>query len=169
MKVEFRRTGERRYAVTVFREGRPPITMDPAPGFDPVMPHDLVHLVVEREIGLAGGIYGQIAAGGNAGTFRPVVAEGQNQREAARLRRRESRRGDDLLRRDRDQAVLSERAVHFCLEEWLARSAGRPSARSASPAPIDPRTLDRVCQSLDETSRRWQALNIGGSLTLQWP
>ncbi len=44
--------------------------MNPAPGYDDLLPHDLVHLVVELHWGLRDGIYGDVAAGGNAGTFR---------------------------------------------------------------------------------------------------
>lgn len=72
MEVEFRRTGERRYAVTIFRKSYAHIEMNPAPGYDPIMPHDLLHLAVESEIGLRCGIFGQIAAGGNAGTFHTI-------------------------------------------------------------------------------------------------
>jgi hypothetical protein len=69
VKVEFRRTAARRYAVSVHRDGPAPIVMAPAPGYDPLMPHDLLHLIVEGELGLARGIFGQLAAGGHAGRF----------------------------------------------------------------------------------------------------
>lgn len=72
MKVEFRRTGERRYAVTVFRENYPTLEMNPAPGYDALMPHDLMQFIVENELGLRCGICGQLADGGNAGTFRSL-------------------------------------------------------------------------------------------------
>ena len=68
MDVEFRRTGERRYAVTIIVPGRPMLEMNPAPGYDTRMPHDLIHFVVERELGIRHGIFGQLAAGGTAGT-----------------------------------------------------------------------------------------------------
>jgi len=69
MKVQFHRTGERRYAIVVLREGQEPLRMDSAPGYDSLMPHDLQHLIVEQELGIRLGIFGQIAAGGTAGTF----------------------------------------------------------------------------------------------------
>src|SRR5215475_14341329 len=114
MEVEFKRTGERRYAITIFREAYPTIEMNPAPGYDPIMPHDLLHLVVEREIGLRRGIFGQIAAGGNAGTFHSVPSSTGSGREDARLRRRASKRGEKLLREGRDESALSERAAYVC-------------------------------------------------------
>ena len=74
MEVTFRRTGERRYAVVAEPEGHPAVTMDPAPGFDPRLPHDLVHYAVEREHGIELGVFGQLAAGGNLRTFRRLDA-----------------------------------------------------------------------------------------------
>ena len=46
MDVIFRRTGERRYAVVLSIAVLAPQVMDPAPGFDPHIPPDLVHYVV---------------------------------------------------------------------------------------------------------------------------
>ena len=69
MTLVFRRTGQRRYAVEVQRPGLPDLEMNPAPGYDPLMPHDMMHLVVEAQLGLTRGIFGQLAAGGTAGTF----------------------------------------------------------------------------------------------------
>ena len=67
MLVVFRRSGERRYSVEAQRPGLPLVEMNPAPGYDPLMPHDMMHLVVESQLGLTRGIFGQLAAGGTAG------------------------------------------------------------------------------------------------------
>jgi hypothetical protein len=185
MKVEFRRTGARRYAITIYREGLPPIEMNPAPGYDPIMPHDLLHLVVESELGLSLGVFGQVASGGNAGTFHPVATAGSSSREAARLRRRASRRGENLLREGRDQAAQSERATYICWHEWLARSDDperrKIAAQMASQAksirdlqpPAESRSLTedliaRVCARLDDLSAQWANLDIGQSFTVAW-
>ena len=181
MEVEFRRTGERRYAVTIFRQGYPTIEMNPAPGYDPIMPHDLLHLVVEKEIGLRHGIFGQIAVGGNAGTFHPVPSPGENKRDAARLRRREVRRGDKLLRKGQDDSELSERAASICFNEWLSRSNDPGQKKLAAqshyhskPAADDleiltAEVLKRICASLDDASQRWASLEIGESFSITWP
>jgi hypothetical protein len=71
MNVRFRRTGVRRYAVVVTAADEPPRTMDPAPAYDDDIPHDLVHYVVEAELGLANGVYGRAARG--AGTFITIA------------------------------------------------------------------------------------------------
>ncbi|HKQ72394.1 MAG TPA: hypothetical protein VJ810_01605 [Blastocatellia bacterium] len=181
MEVQFKRTGERRYAIMIIREGYPTIEMNPAPGYDPIMPHDLAHLIVEKEIGLRRGIFGQIAAGGNAGTFHPVVSAGENKRESARLRRKATRRGEKLLREGRDESAVSERAVYVCLNEWLSRSAD-PNRRKLG-VQLSPQykqlsddgeiltdeILNRVCASLDRASEQWVSLEIGESFSETWP
>jgi hypothetical protein len=58
MIVVFRRTGERRYAVLAQRPGFPDLEMNPAPGFDRLIPHDMMHLVVEAQLGLSRAIFG---------------------------------------------------------------------------------------------------------------
>lgn len=184
MKVEFHRTGVRRYAITIYREGRPAVEMNPAPGYDPIMPHDLLHLVVESEIGLSLGVFGQVASGGNAGTFHPVATADSSSREAARLRRRASRRGENLLREGRDQAAQSERATYICWYEWLARSDDperrklaaqmAPQAKSirnihrAESLALTGDLLARILARLDDVSTQWVNLDIGQSFTVAW-
>jgi hypothetical protein len=186
MKVQFRRTGARRYAITIYREGLPPVEMNPAPGYDPIMPHDLLHLVVESELGLSLGVFGQVASGGHAGTFHTVATEGASNREAARLRRRASRRGEKLLREGRHQAAQSERATYICWYEWLSRSvdparrklAAQMDRQAKSIRNLQPPAeslaltedfLARVCSRLDDLSAQWANLDIGESFTVAWP
>lgn len=186
MEIEFRRTGERRYAVTIHRSGQPPMEMNPAPGYDSAMPHDLLHFIVESELGLRQGIFGQIAEGGTAGTFRSVTSSGENNREAARSRRRENRRGGKLLRTGREDSTQSERATIICLYEWLAGS-GDPARRkqavemaamvksirsqqsSTESRMFSESAIKQICARMDELSARWSALGIGQALTVSWP
>lgn len=179
MEIQFKRTGERRYAVAIFREGYPAIEMNPAPGYDPIMPHDLAHLIVEKEIGLRRGIFGQLAAGGNAGTFHPVPSANGNKREAARHRRKVAKRGEKLLRDSRGESAISERAVYVCLNEWFSRSTDPNLRRLAVQLPsqnkqlsadyiLSEKILDRVCASLDWASEQWASLKIGESFSVMW-
>src|SRR5215213_4198492 len=98
MTLVFRRTGERRYAVEAHRDGFPDLEMNPAPGYDPRMPHDMMHLVVEAQLGLTRGVFGQLAAGGNAGTFHLFVKSDQGSRATARASKRVKTRGEKLLK-----------------------------------------------------------------------
>lgn len=186
MEIHFRRTGERRYAVTIDRKNLPVVEMNPAPGYDPLIPHDLMHLVVESELGLSRGIFGQVANGGHAGTFHVKPASDKSSREAARHRRRTSKRGARLLREGREEAEQSERATYLCRYEWLTRSsdperrnmaiqmAGEAKRiRKLQPNPesraLNDELIARVCSRLDDLSARWVSLGIGGSVTLEWP
>src|SRR5262245_27998848 len=121
MSVTFVRTGERRYAVRVAVEGMPDVEMNPAPGYDPVMPHDLQHFIVERALGIDGAIYGQLAAGGTAGTFH-AIARSQGFREASRERRKQDRRSSRLMSGHLEDCARSERATYICWHDWLGHS-----------------------------------------------
>src|SRR5262245_23165976 len=122
MQVEFHRTGEKRYAVVILREGLPNLEMNPAPGFDALMPHDMLHFLVEQELDLRRGIFGQIALGGTAGTFHQAPTEKSSNREASRQRRKIAKRGQKLLKENTDDCAQSERATYICLYDWLAHS-----------------------------------------------
>ena len=184
MRIEFRRTGERRYAVAIHREGRASVEFG-APGYDPWMPHDLVHLIAESELGLQHGIFGFYAAGGDAGGSPHLVA-GETPRAAARRRHKAARRDRGLLRRGgRDDGDRSERAAYVCSYEWLRRSPDPARrARAADLAegvrltldnmPDDERRLyraerlARVCARMDELSAQWARLGVGESLAVEW-
>ncbi len=161
MEVTFTRTGERRYRVTARREKAPDAFMEPAPGFDPFLPHDLVHFVVECEWRLENGIFGQLAAGGDAGTFRTVEPE---------ERRKWRRRGERVREAAGDDSAKSEQLAHLADIAWKARR-GRPldAAELEAVQELDPATLDRVLARFDELAEGWHSLQVGRSLTLPWP
>jgi hypothetical protein len=167
MHVEFRRTGERRYAVTIIRSGRPALEMNPAPGYDGRMPHDLIHFVVERELGIRHGIFGQLAAGGTAGTFHPVACGVAPGREARRQQRAVAKRGETLQRQGRADSAMSERAADVCRRAWLARKAGGKVGATGA-MPCSAQELARICDVLDELSAAWARLGFGEALTLDW-
>jgi hypothetical protein len=119
MLVTFVRTGERRYAVRAAVEGKAVVEMSPAPGYDAIMPHDLQHFIVERVLGIDGAVFGQLAAGGTAGTFHVVGTSGSPRR--ARERRKRARKQAKLAFH-RDDPARSERATFICWTTWLSRS-----------------------------------------------
>jgi hypothetical protein len=86
MEVTFSRTGERRYAIAADRGKGPVMHMPAGPGYHAWLPHDLVHFVVERHFGIAGSVFGQLAAGGNAGTFF-TIPDRRRDRDAGRSER----------------------------------------------------------------------------------
>lgn len=184
MEVQFRRVGERRYALRILRENLPPLEFG-GPGYDPLMPHDLQHLIVESELGLAHGVFGFMAAGGQAGGPDHLAA-GEDRRTAARRRAKAKRRDHKMLRKGgRDDGPASERATYICWYEWLRRS-GDPERRkrAASMAETVRATLDgmpdderrafteafftQVCARMDELSAKWSSLEVGDAFSVEW-
>ena len=185
MRVEFHKTGERRYAVIVKREDLPDLKMNPAPGFDPLMPHDLLHFLVEEELGLRHGIFGQVALGGTAGTFQNQPSENSNSRTDSRLRRKTARRGKKLLKENTDDCAQSERATYICLYDWLAHSSEEELRLRAKEMKVtfesilgqmpenerkmlNKEKLAAIRNRMDESSKSWSALQVGQSMTLEW-
>ena len=181
MLVTFQRTGRRQYRVEVRRPPFAAVEMDPAPGYDDRIPHDMMHLVVESQLGLERGIFGQLAAGG--GTFRVIPDASKSTRAIARQRRRQSERGKKMMRDSRADCEQSEAAVWICWSEWRARSESKPtsiaskatsiesqpkSKRPTSPA-FSEHKLEQIFHHLDELSLYWSRLNVGESMTVQWP
>ena len=186
MIIVFQRTGQRRYAVLAKRSPLPDLEMNPAPGFDALMPHDLLHLVVEAQLGLKNGIFGQLAAGGDAGTFHPIVVPGESSRAASRLRTRVRAKGKALLRKGREESAQSERATYICWYAWLARAKNRARKNVGSnmatqakqlrgvgpksePHTLNASKIDEICKHLDDLSSYWSRLQVGESLSVLWP
>src|SRR3546814_11830369 len=110
MKVHFIRSGERRYSMRIEREGLPVLVMDPAPGFDPDLPHDMVHFVVEAALGLKTGVFGQIAAGGDAGSFHVEAGGTLSAKERQRAVRKQVAKGAKLIKAQGVEGELHELA-----------------------------------------------------------
>ncbi|GAA0590668.1 MULTISPECIES: hypothetical protein [Actinomadura] len=169
MKVSFERTGERRYATVVTLPGQAPRRMDPAPAYDDEIPHDLVHYLVEAELGLASGVYGRAAAGG--GEFLAASDAPGDPRRQARERRRLKKREASLSRTDPGDMARSEHLAGLCDLAWRRRAGARtPAWAERRPIPAeDAPIVDRVLDRLDETAPLWRDLPIGGALTFTWP
>lgn len=184
MQVELKKTGERRYAVIILHNDLPTLEMNPAPGFDALMPHDLLHFLVEQELGLQKGIFGQIALGGTAGTFHQVSSEKSNIRAASRMRRKVTKRGEKLLKENSGDCAQSERATYISLYQWLSQSSDTKlqfkaaemklnansvfAQMSESERKLFNQSLSAILARMDETSQRWQALRVNESMSLEW-
>jgi hypothetical protein len=162
VNVSFRKTGARRYGVWVERELAPALMMDPAPGFDEFLPHDLLHFVAEAEWGLDGAVFGRLASGADAGTFWPVdqalVRKAMRRRKKTRVRPRGRR--SELLAGILEEAWHSRRGRRPLPDDW----ADRLTAARAEAADVE-----RIVSSLDDLAERWHALHLGEALELEWP
>lgn len=170
MDVIFERTGERRYATVVSLPGRHPRRMDPAPGYDDHIPHDLVHYLVEAEMGLTSGVFGRAAAGGGEG-FNATAEGPGDARRRAREQRRLKRREAFLNRSDPGDMGRSEYLAGLCDLAWRRRAGARtPAWAERRPIPPEDRpAVDRVLARLEELAPLWHHLPVGGSLTFTWP
>lgn len=186
MIVVFRRTGQRRYAIEGQRPGFPAVVMNPAPGYDQFLPHDMMHLVVEAQLGLTLGVFGQLAQGGDAGTFHLPLQQDKRARETTRARTRIKARGAKLLKEGRDESAQSERATYICWYEWLSRSRSselrkraqemaknaahvKDSASAAELTGLNKKKLDEICGLLDRLSSHWSKVEVGDSIAVRWP
>jgi hypothetical protein len=165
MKVSFMKTGARRYGVLVQRERAVEVIMNPAPGYDDYLPHDLLHFVAEAEWKLDGAVFGQLAAGGDAGTFQPTD-ESLIPRAMRDRKRRKRRAGKPKGRRSEDLAHILEHA-------WSARHGREPLPNDweeqLEAASVSRNELEHVVDQLDELAERWHSLRVGEQLTLEWP
>ena len=152
MEVRFTRTGKRRYRVCV--EGPDVVSsyMDPAPGYDARLPHDMAHFIVENELGIEGGVFGQIAAGG------AFIIPTDNTR-----RRKIARRVRRIANANEKDALLSEHMVYVTCTLWQKKVAEAPAIAGFRAADIN-----RVCREYDAASAVWSRLGIGESMTLVW-
>jgi hypothetical protein len=154
MNVTFTKTAERRYRVCVEGPGVISSWMEPAPGYDARLPHDMAHFVVENELGITGGVFGQLAGGGHARTFQPT-----DQRASQKL----ARRGRLLAATNRRDAMLSEKIVFLACQTWNNDLSGVTTLEGVSAQDIK-----RVCRQFDAVSAIWSELAVGESMTLVW-
>ena len=69
MNVTFTRTAERHYPVSVEGPGVVSSWMEPAPGYDARLPHDMAHFEVENELGITGEYSASLLLGGMRARF----------------------------------------------------------------------------------------------------
>jgi hypothetical protein len=146
--------------------------MDPAPGYDDDIPHDIVHYVVEAELGLSNGVYGRAARG--AGTFITTAEQDVNPRERARQQRKQRRRERALGAADDARAAdmaQSERIAGLCDVAWRRKHGQRPDPSRSAPVARteDAAAVERVVSRLDALAPLWRALAIGDELVFEWP
>ena len=153
MEVTFTRTANHRYRVTIGGTDVVPSYMEPAPGYDPRLPHDMAHFIVENELGIRGGVFGQVAGGGTAGTFIPIEVEKQ---------RKLRRRGKRIATTNKKDALLSEKLV------WVANQVWQTKSEAASVEGFAAKDIARVVREFESASAVWSKLDIGESMTLVW-
>lgn len=151
MKVTFTRTKGRAYSLKIEGPKIATAVMDPAPGYHAKLPHDVAHFIVENELGIEGGIFGQMAMGG---IIRPVERD-------ARIQRKAKRKRETIFKANKNDALFSEHAV------WAAQSRWEKQEIIADTKISQP-DLDRIIAKFEEFANEWSKLLVGGSITLEW-
>ena len=152
MKVTFTRTHARGYSVTVERPGSDPATMDPAPGYHERLPHDVAHFIVEDELQITGGIFGQFAARGTANTFFS---------SPSKRAKKDRRRGAEIARVNKKDALFLEHAIYAAQSRWEEHEI-IPDTK----IPAD--KIARIIERFDQFAAEWSKLPAGGAITLEW-
>ena len=145
------------------------------------LPHDIRHLVVERELHIPDGIWGGIAAG--------LVFDSM-QHISGRRPPHPRRRSAKLLATPRPRALRAEPPANFgpralraeALASFVEGVAGldHPSAAqiltlaatrlSVFPdGEVDPSAVAAAAQALQVEAARWARLRVGEELTYEWP
>ncbi len=134
----------------------------------PRLPHDIMHLVVERELRIRDGIWGGIAAGTVfdsmeyvSGRRPPHAAE--RSRQLLRGFRRPGLRAELLA-----DLVSSAAALDTLTHDKIRRLAA--AKLSVLPeADVDPALIATAARALQVEAARWARLRVGEELRYDWP
>ncbi|GEL22068.1 hypothetical protein PSU4_10220 [Pseudonocardia sulfidoxydans NBRC 16205] len=134
----------------------------------PGLPHDLVHLVVERAIGEQRGFWGSVAAGVVFGSMTHL--EGRRPPhggEKSTVLLRERRGGLQAAE------LLADLVEHVAAQKMTSteqvRAAARTHLRPEQRAQVDPARILEAAEALRDMESRWARLAEGEELTVQWP
>jgi hypothetical protein len=131
------------------------------------VPHDLAHAVAERRLGLAGGIFGTLAAGGLFSNVR--VVGGRPRHDAAERSKRVLRANSQEL----GNSELLGGALHQVVEH--GRSGVVRKIRedwaiiNTQPCPFTDEQLTAAADELTLVRRAWAPLAVGDRLEFDWP
>ncbi|MGY1715150.1 hypothetical protein ACI78R_11880 [Geodermatophilus sp. SYSU D01106] len=156
MRLTFSRLADRRPVETVVERDDGVVFAMRGAGGGADLPHDLVHALVETELGMADGIWGCVADGVVWGSMRHV--SGRQPPHAA----------------ERSARLKRERAAAIQRAEGVADLVAR-SARGAQVLPgeaaglgLPPDRLAAAADALADAGRRWRALPVGETWTMDW-
>lgn len=132
------------------------------------VPHDLAHLVTERELGITDGVFGSIMDGALFGSTK-IVSGG---RHDARQRSERVIKANTASRA-LGVAELLAGLVHRSVEtgkriDLAAEARGQWGSLRQEPFPYTAAQLNRARDRLAEFDARWKALPVEGELDIPW-
>jgi hypothetical protein len=134
----------------------------------PRLPHDITHLVAERELRITDGIWAGIAAG--------VVFESMCH-VSGRRPPHAAERSRDLLRQFKEQGLRAELLADLvsgvAALETMTQDKIRQLARARlavlPDAEVDPVEIAAAARALQVEAARWARLRVGEELSYEWP
>ena len=134
----------------------------------PRLPHDIMHLVAERELRIRDGIWAGIAAGVVFESMRHV--SGRRPPHAAE-------RSRDLLRRFSQQGLraelLADLVASVAALETMTQDKIRQLARAKlavlRDCEVDAVEIAAAARALQVEAARWARLRVGEELSYEWP
>jgi hypothetical protein len=142
MRVTFVKTiGLRDRVYVRFPDGREKSW--PFPNYGEHLPHDLVHLIVERAFAIDDGVWGHVARGGEFGMTEPLLVA-------------EVFANAPWLRPDEGDVL-----------EYLERELGKLGR--ALPGTVTRERVDQVREELERATREWRALADRSALVFEFP
>ncbi|MFE2376778.1 hypothetical protein [Streptomyces sp. NPDC059398] len=132
------------------------------------VPHDLVHLVVERRMRDDTGFWGAVAAGAVFGSMEHL--DGRRPPHAADRSRRAIRARADRLTRAELMAGLVEQVIeHRLTTVEQVRKASRETLSVLPDARVDEQGVLAAAAELCGVAREWAELSPGEELVVDWP
>jgi hypothetical protein len=134
----------------------------------PRLPHDIRHLIVERELGLDDGIWGSIAAGAVFPSMQYV--SGRRPPHAAQ-------RSTELIRNFAGPGLRAELIANLvevvaALDNPAAdqiRQLARSQLATLPDPEVDPAAIAAAATAMQVEASRWARLRVGEELSYAWP
>ena len=161
MRVTFVRNVGARDRIYVVRDDGSETSWE-FPSYGEALPHDLVHLIVEKRFGVTGGVWGRVAAGADLVKINAAANRSG---------------GKDKYRALGDEVVLSEALANapWTMPELapdadaiLARMKEMAGPRTL-PASVTLASIARVREELCGLRDRWVAFAPKGALDFEYP
>jgi hypothetical protein len=154
--MTFSRMGDRRPVETLVERDDGVVFAMRGAGGGTDLPHDLVHLLVEQELGVTDGIWGCVADGAVWGSMRHVSGR----------RPPHSDERSKRLKRERTAAIQRAEALADLVHRLADGEGVLPGQLTAAAIPTD--RLDAAVEVLRDAGRRWAALEPGETWTVEW-
>jgi hypothetical protein len=170
MRVRFTRRADGRHRLTVLRDDGTASQGPMVPGLGPgAIPHDLLHALVEKTLGLGRGVYGRVNAG-------PEIAQllDPAQRQADRAAVAAAREGvgvseAELMQSEIVTTLLQSEAAYVGVDAADFRERLRAQCEEHGvPVPaIDEGKLGELRRLREEYRQRWAGLSPGATIEVE--